>query len=378
MKKISIIFLFFLVLVFPKQTLAVYDPSSVSNNKFGIHILFPEEVSEASTLINSSGGDWGYVTIPIQASDKNLIKWQKFMDDCRKYHLIPIVRLATNGDYFNTTSWSAPNDDDVLDFANFLNSLDWPTKNRYIVVYNETNRADEWGGSPDPSSYAQILDYTVKIFKQRNPDFFIIAAGLDNASINISGKSMDEFTFMRDMENAVPGIFSEIDGIASHSYPNPGFSSPPNYSRVGIDSFYYQNNLVEAISGKNLPVFITETGWSSQTVSYDLQSKYYQDAFSNYWDDKNIIAVTPFLFKADQGSFSVFSFIKTGSETPIYKTYKDILKPKGNPKLTPEFKIRESQEVAPKNEIFNKESTDSVIKQMNNSTKSFFKWLLKI
>jgi len=179
-----------------KNAHATYDPHSVKNNIFGIHILFPEELSKAAELVNSNGGDWGYVTIPIQASDKNIDKWQKFMDDCKRYHLIPLIRLATNGDYFSQSSWSKPTNNDIVDFANFLDSLSWPTQNRYVIVYNEPNRADEWGGTPDAIEYAQILDFAVSKFKQENKDFFIISAGLDNASVNTSGQSINEFTYM--------------------------------------------------------------------------------------------------------------------------------------------------------------------------------------
>src|SRR3990170_4327364 len=130
-KTFTILFLFAVLLntLFSSSAEAIYDPLSLKNNKFGIHILFPEELSEASVLVNSTGGDWGYVTIPIKASDKDLVKWQTFMDNSARFHLIPLIRLATEGDYFNNSSWSKPTEYDVLDFANFLNSLSWPTKN---------------------------------------------------------------------------------------------------------------------------------------------------------------------------------------------------------------------------------------------------------
>src|SRR3989344_4339022 len=112
------------------QVNAIYDPLSVPNNKIGIHILFPDEIEKASELVNSSGGDWGYTVIPIQSSDKDLKKWQ-----------------------------------------NFLDSLEWPTKNRYVIVFNEVNRADEWEGKSDPADYARLLSYATIVFKSKNPDF---------------------------------------------------------------------------------------------------------------------------------------------------------------------------------------------------------------
>ncbi len=78
------------MLLFPKSSFAIYDPLSTQNNKYGIHILFPEEISEAAHLVNSSGGEWGYVTIPIRISDRNIEKWQKFLDDSANYKVIPL------------------------------------------------------------------------------------------------------------------------------------------------------------------------------------------------------------------------------------------------------------------------------------------------
>src|SRR5690348_9569638 len=42
-----------------------YDPLSVSNNRFGVHIISaaPEEADQAAAMVNTSGGDWGYVTV---------------------------------------------------------------------------------------------------------------------------------------------------------------------------------------------------------------------------------------------------------------------------------------------------------------------------
>jgi len=380
MKKIFLIILLSsMFFAFSPKAYAIYDPLSTKNNIFGIHILFPEEVSEASTLVNSNNGDWGYITIPIKSSDKDLTKWQTFMDNCRKYHLIPIVRLATDGDYFSKVSWSVPTDNDVLNFANFLNSLSWPTRNRYIVVYNEPNRGDEWGGAPDPNSYAQILSYAVDIFKQRNNDFFIISAGLDNASSNINGQSFDDFTFMYQMDNAVPGIFGKVDGMASHSYPNPGFSTPPSNNREGIDSFYYQDNLAYELSGKKLPVFITETGWSSDKISLEQQAQYYIEAFNTYWNDPSIVAVTPFIFHAGQGDFSQFSFFESGGKNAIYANYQNFSKIKGQPLLTENYfaKSATPNKALPIENFIVPESINSVFKDINKSTRIFFKWLLK-
>lgn len=328
-----------------KQTIAVYEPLTVPNNKIGIHILFPSEVDKASELVNSNGGDWGYVTIPIQAGDKDIKKWQEFMDKSKRLHMIPIVRLATQGDYFQTTTWKKPLDDDIVDFANFLNSLEWPTKNRYIVVFNEVNRADEWQGKADPAEYARILSYAVTVFKSRNSDFFIISSGMDNASIT-RNETYNQFDFFHLMNQEIPGIFNQIDGISSHSYPNPGFSQPASVlTPRSISSFSYELEEISRFSNKTLPVFITETGWDQEIRSQEEVGQYFKDAIDNVWNDPRIVAVTPFLLNAGSGPFQKLSFTNEhGEKNEVFKALESLPKTSGSPKINPVKKVLGEEE----------------------------------
>lgn len=368
-------------LVYP--AFAFVDPLSVPNNKIGVHILFTTELQEAADLVNSTGGDWGYVTIPVQAIDKDLKKWQKFMDDASEYHLIPILRLATENYYFNTKVWRKPTEEDILDFANFLHSLYWPTKNRYVIVFNEVNRADEWSGPPDPKEYALLLQYAVTVFKSKSQDFFILSAGLDNAASNVSGLSMNQYDFLRGMNAAVPGIFNQIDGFASHSYPNPGFSQPPSRkTNQSVASFIYEKNLVNSLSNKNLPVFITETGWSRNELSDETISSYYQEVFSDAWFDPTIVAISPFLLRAESGPFVQFSLVLKGKKTKIYETIKSLPKTAGLPSLVEKNLPKVSSESA---NIPIKDFSSQADKKILGSSivvsqplKIFFKTLLQI
>lgn len=335
MKKLIIFFLLFFSFFFISKNTFAYDPSSLPNNKFGIHVLNPLEIEDAAKLVNSTGGDWGYITVPIQAGDKDLRKWQNFMDKAKQDHIIPILRLATEGDFFNTKVWRKPEYSDVLDFSNFLASLDWPTKNRYVIIFNEVNRADEWGGKLDPTDYAKLLSYAVSVFKSKSGDFFIISSGMDNAASGYNG-DMNEYDYFSAMENGVPGIFNQIDGISSHSYPNPGFILPSSYlTTKSIDTYYYEDRFLNSLSNKKLPIFITETGWDSEKLPIDRISYYFQDAFRNVWNDPSVIAVTPFLLNAGTGAFEKFSFMdKNGNPNQIYKTYQSIQKLAGAPILS--------------------------------------------
>jgi len=382
-----IIFLFlFSIFFFNSQKVhAIVDPLSLPNNKFGVHILSPDELKDAAKLINTNGGDWGYVTIPIQKSDKNIVKWQSFMDEAKSLHIIPILRLATNGDFFNTAVWQKPTNEDVLDFANFLNSLVWPTQNKYIIVFNEVNRGDEWGGVPDPADYAQILNYSVTIFKSRDQNFFILPSGMDNAAANIPGKSINEYTFFSLMNQAVPGIFNQIDGISSHSYPNPGFSQPPSVnSGKSITSFRYEKQLLETMTNKKLPVFITETGWQQNANLNDaILAQYYKLSFDSVWSDNNIVAVTPFLLRAGAGAFTQFSLLDIqGSPTERYKTIKDYPKVKGIPVVLKVKSVLGDEVIRyplpVKRFSFYENGKNVDVSSKTNAAKLFLKWLLNV
>lgn len=352
-------------LVLPSSAYAIEDPLTRPNNKIGIHILFDNELPQAAKLVNSNGGDWGYVTIPISIQDMNVGKWQKFMQTAKKHHVIPIVRLVTNPHPTNTAVWRAPTEKDIVAFVNFLDALDWPTKNRYVIIFNEVNRANEWGGTINPGQYAQILSFAAKTFKAKNPDYFVISAGLDNAAPNRSPEFMNQYDYMRAMHTAVPDVFNQVDGLSSHSYPNPAFAQPPDAnSMMGIGSFKHERDLIKTLSGKELPVFITETGWSTDEVNVESIKKYYVEAFNTIWNDPNVIAVTPFLMDARGGPFQQFSFISpSGSMTEQYTVLKELLKTKGEPTVPVKVLAAETSKVKP---------TQKPLPEEKEEDKSFF------
>ncbi len=369
---LTIVFLF--VLSF-EQASAVYDPLSVPNNKIGIHILFPDELDKARELVNSNNGDWGYVTIPIQAGDKDLKKWQDFMNNAKKLHIIPIIRIATEGDYFKTTTWRKPEDSDIVDFTNFLDSLNWPVKNRYVIVFNEVNRGDEWEGKANPAEYARLLSYATIVFKSKNPDFFIISAGLDNASVT-TGNTYNQFDFLDLMNQEVPGIFNQIDGISSHSYPNPAFSQPPSIlTSRSISSFLYELEEISKYTNKKLPVFITETGWDREIYTDKVIASYFKEALEGVWSDSQIVTVAPFLLKAGAGPFEKFSFIKDNDEqNEIFKMFVNFPKTKGTPTLYPAKKVLGTSEISQELQVrnFSEEKDNSKEKNMKNIVKWLF------
>lgn len=348
MKKIlSFIFGLLVLSFFSSNAFAVYGPTDRQNNKFGIHILFRSELEKAAKLVNSSGGDWGYVTVPIQYGDRDLERWQSFMDEARKHHLIPIIRLATESYYKDSSVWRKPTYADVLDFANFLNSLDWPVINRYVVLFNEVNRFDEWGGdSPNPEGYTDIVEYAIEVFKNRSQDFFLITAGLDNGAPNDGVKFLDNLAYLRRIGSHNAQVFAQIDGIASHSYPNPAFREPPSRNLVeGTSTYKYENQVIERFGGTRKPVFITETGWDAAVLGEDRVASYFLQANQIWFEDEEIMAVTPFILESQNGSFDKFTFFKNGEYTTYGKVFQSFPKKDGNPVLN-QILAREDKEIS--------------------------------
>lgn len=333
---------------------ATYDPLSVPNNKFGIHIISgtDDEASPAADLVDSSGGDWGYVTVLIQSGERDVSRWQTFFNNLRRRHLIPLVRLATQPE---DSYWKRPYDGEEVAWADFLDNLIWPTKNRYVIIYNEPNQGKEWGNVVDPESYTQSLSKTIDALKKKNADFFVLNAGFDASAPDKAPGFMDEWNFLQQMNKAVPGIFNKLDGWVSHSYPNPGFVGLPDKTGRGTVAgwSWEAQKLTDLGVTKQLPIFITETGWRhAEGINFDKSlpdadtvADYYKKAFHDTWSSLQIVAVTPFLLNYQDAPFDHFSFKKLtgekqnyrilGAQYPAYyspyQTIKDLPKIAGKP-----------------------------------------------
>lgn len=271
------------------------------NNKLGLYV-YAEVLDfsiKAAEIVNSNGGDWGYVLIPFSIHDRNEGRWGRLFGLLENKHLIPIVQLwdLQEGD----------GEDITTSAARFLDSFIWPIRPRYISVYNEPNDDRFWREELDPKDYARILDSTIDIFKERNQNFFMLN-GAFNASALTGYGYMDEEEFMQKMDKEVSGIFEKLDGWASHSYPQPNFSGGVGDSgRNSIRAYEWELELLEKHFGvKNLPVFITETGWAH--AEGETFNKWYKEAeeaaellveaFDKVWlPDDRVVAVTPFTIR---------------------------------------------------------------------------------
>lgn len=301
------------------------------NNIFGIHIMGEHDLKDAASLVNSSGGQWGYVTFVIRQDERNHQRWAEAFKQMSELKLIPIVRIAT--DMREDGSWAKPTKEQAINWVDFLNSLPWPTKLKRVVLFNEPNHSKEWGKEISPEEYASIARHYWEELKKADSNFRVLPAALDLSASNGS-ETMDAKDFFERMSRHDEYIFTIFDAWNSHSYPNPGFSgSAYDTGRKSIRGFEWELDFLSRYWLKDTtPVYITETGWifnSSATEKYKM-------AYDNAWNHPNIKAVTPFLLNYTSAPFDKFSWKdpKTNAYRPQYEEIQKIPKTSGNPDIS--------------------------------------------
>lgn len=164
-------------------------------------------------------------------------------------------------------------------------------------------------------------------------------AGFDSSAPD-NKTHMSEEKYLRKMIQKYPKLFDNIDGWASHSYPNPAFSAPPtNTGQKSVKTYDWELSLLKKIGvGKKLPVFITETGWAHKTdeennyLDPELLVENYRKLFELYQDDARIVAFTPFILNYNSPPFDNFSWKKNdGNYFPFFEFTQRVLKVKGTP-----------------------------------------------
>jgi len=279
---------YFLFLLF----FLLFSTNIYATNIFGVHLSDTSDIDKAAPIINSSGGDWGYVTIVIRSDLLNRQMWQDFFDKCRVLHITPIVRLST---ITEDDHWKQPEYSDIDAMTSFLSSLNWPQEKQIIILFNEPNHGSEWGGGVDVKNFADMSTYTAKRLKTLSTNYYILSTGLDLAAPSKMPEFESPENFYQQIIAYKPDYFDNIDGLAHHYYPS-------NSSR----NYVWELNLLKKLGiKKDLPVFITETGFANKKTTPNLLINYL-----NTWSrDKRIIAVTPFIFNYPYPPFEQFSWL---------------------------------------------------------------------
>jgi len=306
----------------------VFPVSARENSVFGIHLLHPAELEKGLELIApTETNEWHYVTIPLSLEDihkDRSSEWQDFFRKAKEKKVIPIVRLVTT---FDNGAWAIPTKGDIVDIFAFLGKLDWPSEKKYIIVFNEVNHANEWGGNIDPENYADLLRFTANWAHSEEKNYQILPAAMDLGASN-GAETREAFEYLNAMLAYDPHLFEVLDYWNSHSYPNPGFSaSPEKTDKKSLRGYTYELAYLKNKSNRELQTFITETGWEDNSTTHRWLSAYYQYAADQIWTDERIVAVTPFILQGAPGPFTRFSFVdQDGHPTAQYHAYQDTIK----------------------------------------------------
>lgn len=316
-------------------------------NIFGLHLTQPADISQAKDIINSSGGDWGWATTVIRLDQLDHNTWQDYFDNCRKYHIIPIMRLST---LMENGYWKKPEPSDIDALANFLNSLNWPTSQQHVIFFNEVNHASEWGGGVDAKSFADISLYAYSKFKSLNPNFYLLSGALDLAAPDKLPEIESAQTFYHEIYLYKPEYFQSFDALASHSYPNHGYIGTPNDTgQHSIRGYQWELEFIKSLGiSQTYPVFITETGWphregetkNNYFYTVDTSAKFLNDALKIWAKDSRIKAVTPFIYNYPHAPFDHFSWLDSSEH--LYPQYQQVVsqsKTKNAPIQSTKYKV---------------------------------------
>jgi hypothetical protein len=299
--------------------------SAGGRTKWGVHLLlddglqqWPRDVwDEHLAYARRLVGPGGYVVELIRADDLDSEKWQGFLDGAQRHGLNPIIRLATWQDRA-AGHWVAPPADPngntyhelAARYARFISALRGQGP-RYVLVGNEPNRGDEWGGYPDPAAYARyLIDVSSALHATAPGRVLVLNGALDQFAPNTRGqapggfRAYDAAGFLDGMQAAEPTVWQAIDLWASHAYPLGPFAAHPAErdfqiddlgaadlaSRTppwpglfnrGLNSYRWELYKLRSFGlTRDLEVFITETGWrhrGSQSPSSDAVGATVQD-----------------------------------------------------------------------------------------------------
>lgn len=357
-------------------------PPAPDYSKLGIHLLlddgrgswpveqWPEHLQYAGEMLPAGG----YVVQVVTADDLDIARWQTLLDLAADHELTPILRLASVYDH-EAGQWLAPESDPdgaytqlASDYADFLSGLNWTTT-PYVILLNEVNRGDEWGGRPDPAAYARFVADVAPTIREALPDVQLLNAALDLYAPNTNDQPfedgiiyLDASTYLEELYMAESAIFDQFDLWNSHPYPLD-FSAPPweqvyrfdavNSGTIpleqapqgvvnrGVNAYTWELWKLETLGVEAKPIMITETGWrhddaedaypDSEAAARLLDMAMrgnpgrYPNAPRTGWTpwlaDERVMAVIPFALNGNPDEWSHTNWLRIEPDGGVTGTY---------------------------------------------------------
>jgi hypothetical protein len=135
----------------------------------------------------------------------------------------------------------------------------------YVEVFNEVNRPDQWGGSPNPRGYVQLLAAAYAGAKAANPNVVVLSAAPTQRTGGLGG-TMEDVDWLEQLYAA--GGQQYFDMLGMHAYLG---TTDPALSVDACDGLCFQDieryRAVMTRHGDNRQAVITEMGALEQTAT---------------------------------------------------------------------------------------------------------------
>jgi hypothetical protein len=154
---------------------------------------------------------------------------------------------------------------DYADFMRFA-ATRWGDKVDAWEIWNEENLSTFWSTGPDAAAYARLLKAAYPAVKGADPSALVVFGGM----------AYNDYFYLRKAYNEVPNLGDYYDVMGTHPYPRPANSAPEKVwyegdgsGRVATKAFagYREVHRLMQGYGDDKPIWFTEFGWSTNTLS---------------------------------------------------------------------------------------------------------------
>ena len=231
-----------------------YTDRDISNMKNGGYSIFRSTIPWSSVEKEKGG-----YTLPELCIDR--------IDKIKENGIEALIVLSGNNSLYGENEFPKT-DEEVEGFANFCSYVAGELKGKvkYYEMFNEPNSLHNISGE----RYAKLIKAAYPAIKAADPEAYVL--GVSQAGI--WWPTTCEATFMKQVFEA--GGADYMDAVSVHPYPDMSKKAvdenPVSYKEV-------MDCIVDAMCGAKLPIWITETGYSSVTNEYGSISDDEQAAF---------------------------------------------------------------------------------------------------
>jgi hypothetical protein len=208
--------------------------------EYGVQVFLwwqPETTDRDLQLAKDAGFTWikqNFSWIDIEGAKKGALDWNeadRIVEKAQEYGLDIVARVDKEPEWARKGASKGPVAD-YNDYGDFLFQMAtrYRGKIHAYEVWNEPNKAEEWGGKQaDAVEYVKMLKVAYQRIKQADPKAIVVSAGLTPTTAG--EPHVPDDLFLKRMY--VAGAKPYFDVLGAHG---PGFKAPPETDPAEIAS----------------------------------------------------------------------------------------------------------------------------------------------